>query len=640
MVNSIILAALLIIIPAFGTLFGLFLSRLEDSIAAEGKTRDWLLFIFIFLPSAIISFIMIGQIHQLANYPLNWLPGLSIGIRTTELAVVFACIVACLSALLALFSIAYMRYDRNRSRYWFFFQLTLSAMMVAIFSNNLFWLFGGVEVASISAFFLISHWHQKSGEEGEKTSKAAIRFLIMSVFSDIFLLLGFSFLMFSFKTSDLYFLSLNWFNEPARLIIGSSNTTRLLIKILIVFGSLIKSAQFPLLLWTLSGKEKDNDLAKAPLPAAIYLISVIIGNLGLYIISILYPLFSTIGFESETGLELFHNSPFIIMGWFAIATLIIIAGYILTTNNLNRVVIGIATAQVSFSFLGLSASSDLGLTAAIFQLLTSTPICVAIALIFGQVIDSLRIKDISRIKGFKGHSPFLYWMGILSIVSFAGIFPTSTYFSKDMLFEALNSSSIPSSIGLVILTLIMNLVFIFALVKTFLKIFHGEMSDQYSTRPLRFESVIGTVLAVGWAINSGLVLLFYGFPSSHMTGGILGTRIELPYDSPIFSNWILSPIVLILSLAILIGTFSLYYDGKGSILERINKSKFTSFFRLAFDNGLYIDNIYEFIIFQPINFLSKFLTWIRIKAPFISIIWAILSVILLVSIFILIGGGI
>jgi NADH:ubiquinone oxidoreductase subunit 5 (subunit L)/multisubunit Na+/H+ antiporter MnhA subunit len=639
MVNSIILAALLIIIPAIGTLLGLFLSRLEDSIAAEGKTRDWLLFILIFLPSAFISYIMMGQIHQDSNYLLNWLPGLSIGIRTTEIAVVFACIITSLSALLALFSIAYMRYDRNRSRYWFFFQLTLSAIMITIFSNNLIWLFGGIEVASIGAFFLISHWHQKSGVEGEKASKSAIRFLIMSFIGDVFLLIGFSFLMYAFNSSSLFFISLRWINDPARIIVGSSSSTRLLIKNLIIIGSLIKSAQFPILLWPLSGKNKDNDLAKAPLPIASYLVSVIIGNLGIFVISIFYPLFSARGIETGTGLSLFHETPFIIIGWFAIATLIILTGFILTSDNLNRIIIGIATAQLSFSFLGLSTGSDLGLTAAIFQLLTSTPICIAIALIFGQVIDSLRIKDVSRINGFKSHSPFLYWMGIFSIISFAGIFPTSAYFSRDMLYEALNSSTIPSSLGMLILALIMNLLIIFAAIKTFLKIFHGKLSDEFSTRPLKFESIIGTILAVGWSINSGLILLYYGFPNPHMTGGILGTTMELPYDSLIFSNWIHSPIVLILSITVLVGTYFLYRDGKGSILEKIKNTKFVSFFTNIFDKGLFIDNVYEFIVFKPINFLSKFLSWIRIKAPFMSIIWAILSVVLLISIFIIIGGA-
>jgi hypothetical protein len=54
---------------------------------------------------------------------------------------------------------------------------------------------------------------------------------------------------------------------------------------------------------------------------------------------------------------------------------------------------------------------------------------------------------------------------------------------------------------------------------------------------------------------------------------------------------------------------------------------------------MYLDNIYEVSVFQPINFLSRFFAWIRIKAPFASIIWAVLALALLVSIFAVLGGG-
>ncbi|NHJ47951.1 MAG: hypothetical protein FK733_09200 [Asgard group archaeon] len=640
MVNSILLAGLLIIFPALGLLLNLFLSRLEDSVASEGKTQDWFLFIIVFLPCVIISFILLSQIHTAAYFPINWLPGLTIGIRTTEIAITFACIVTSLTALLALFSIVYMSDDRNRTRYWFFFQLTLLAMMVAIFSNNLFWLFGGVELASISAFFLISHWHKKSGEEGEKATKASIRFLIMSVISDIILLIGFSFLMYAFNTTSLFDINLNWLNEPARNIVGSSSSTRLLVKNFIVIGALIKSAQFPVLLWTISGKNKDYDLAKAPLPIASYLVSVTIGILGLFVISLFFPLFSTTELEVGTGLIVFHNAPFIIIGWFTVCTLLVLVGYLLTTNNLNRFIIGLATAQISFSFLGISSGNNLGFTAAIFQLLISTPAAITLALIFGQVINSMKIKEISRLGGFRDHSKFLYWLGIISVVSYGGIFPIGTYFSRDMLFESLRSSAIPSSIGILIIGLICNLVIIFALVKTFLKIFHGELNEEYSIRPLKTVSLTGNVLSTGWLAFAGIVLFYYGYPSPHMLGGIIGTRVELLYDSAVFSNWILSPIVLILSIGVLIGSYFLYRDGKGAILDKARESRIVQLPTIAFDNGLYLDNIYEFVVFQPIQFLSKFFAWTRVKAPFVSIIWAVLAVVILVSIFILTGGGI
>ena len=139
--SGLILAALLIIIPAAGTLIGLLLSQLEDSIAAEGKTRDWMLFIFIFLPCAIISIILLTYLSSNSSYSIVWLPGIEIGLHLTKHSIIFACIIANFSALIALYSISFMSFDRYRSRYWFFYQLTIAAMMMGIFSNNLFWLF-------------------------------------------------------------------------------------------------------------------------------------------------------------------------------------------------------------------------------------------------------------------------------------------------------------------------------------------------------------------------------------------------------------------------------------------------------------------------------------------------------------------
>jgi hypothetical protein len=135
-------------------------------------------------------------------------------------------------------------------------------------------------------------------------------------------------------------------------------------------------------------------------------------------------------------------------------------------------------------------------------------------------------------------------------------------------------------------------------------------------------------------------LFYHGYPAPHFIGGVLGTRMDLVYDSAVFSNWIISPITLILSISVLVGTYFLYRDGKGKILEGVRESGIIKFPKIAFDNGLYLDNVYEFAIYQPLQYLSKLFAWTRVKAPFVSIIWAVLAVVILVSIFILTGGGI
>ncbi|MHA1221121.1 MAG: proton-conducting transporter transmembrane domain-containing protein [Candidatus Heimdallarchaeota archaeon] len=636
--GSILLAALLIIIPAIGMLLGLFLSRLEDSYAAEGKTRDWILFIFIFVPTVIISFMLFNHLHTPASYEIEWLPGISIGLRVNEVAIVFATIITSLSALLALYSINYMTYDQHRSRYWFFYQLVLTAMMMVVFSNNLFWLFGGIEVAAIAAFFLISHWHRKSGEEGEKAGKAAIRYLIMSVIGDIFILIGFSFILVAFNTPNIDEVISMWMHPPLRIIGKSSSATRLLIKMFIAIGALIKSAQIPILLWPIGGSKKDYDLAKAPLPVATNLVAISVGNIGIYLLCSLYPLFSRRGTEIGTGVPIFHEAPFILIGWFAIISLFVVIGMLLFTKNINRVAIGAAIAQMSFALLGFSSASKLGFTATVFQLITGIPTVIALSLVFGMVIESLRIKDLSRVCGLKDKYPLLHLLGIFSLISYLGIFPSGMYFSKDMIFEALRTSGIFSSFALMILGILGSLLLAFALTKIFMKIFYGQMGDEYSMRPLNSVSITSTGISLGWAMVSGLALILVGYPSPYLFSGLLGKQFELNYGSPFTANLVTSPIVLGLTITAFLIPYFLYRDGSGSKLEKLRNSKVIIALRSFFVSGFYLDTIYETIIFKPINFLSKLVAWTRIKAPFASVVWAVLSVALLVSIFALVGG--
>ncbi len=636
--SGLLLAALLIIIPVIGSFLGILLGRLEDAVAAEGKTRDWLIFILVFLPMVIISFILFKHLHSHVTFSVNWLPGIAIGLRINEISIVLACATICLSALLALYSISYMTYDRNRTRYWFFFQLTVAAMMLIIFSNNLFWMFGGIEVAAIGAFFLISHWYKKSGDEGDKAGKAAIRYLIMSVIGDIFILIGFSFILVAFKTPIIHIIFEIWSQQPITIIGESSRTTRLLIKLFITIGALIKSAQIPLLLWPLGGEKSDYDISKAPLPISTSLISVTVGNIGIFLLCLFYPLFSNKGLEEGTGIELYHSAPFMMIGWIALISLIIVAGFLLVTKNINRVTIGAGITQLSLALLSFSTNTSLGLVGTIFQIIVGAPTVITLALVFGMVIESLRIKDISRVSGIKNKYPFLQLLGIFSIVSFAGIFPSSMYFSKDMIFEALRVSAIPTHWILYIVTIICSMLVVFSIVKIYMQIFYGEMDEGYSTRPLNSLSVFSTGLALGWAMAAGMILLLVGYPKSYLFSGILGQSILVNYDSPITANFISSPIILLTSITAFLTGYFLYRDGEGNLLFKFKNSKFIIPFKKFFTNGLYLDKIYEVVIFRPIDYLGKFFSWTRIKAPFGSVIWAVLSIVLLICIFLIMGG--
>ncbi|MFW9924297.1 MAG: hypothetical protein ACFFDW_13515, partial [Candidatus Thorarchaeota archaeon] len=186
--NDLMLAFLAILVPFIGAFLSLLFSQLEDYVAGEGKTQSWLIFFLVLIPTVIITLLLVPNLHIDRIAFVHWLPGFLYGIRVDELSKLFAIFIAIASAIIGLFSISYMSEDSSKTSFWFFFLMVQSGMMLGIFANNIYWMFLGFEVASISGFFLISHFHRKSGEEGLKAGKAGIRFFIFNFIGDIFLI--------------------------------------------------------------------------------------------------------------------------------------------------------------------------------------------------------------------------------------------------------------------------------------------------------------------------------------------------------------------------------------------------------------------------------------------------------------------
>lgn len=636
--NGILLAWVTILLPFIGALLALILSQLEDYAAAEGKTRSWILLIFILIPTAVISLVLILEMDWHQSQYFLWLPDIYLGIRINELSVLFACLINSLSALLGLYSINYLSGNRNQTNYWVFFLITQGGMLFAIYSNNLVWMFLGFAIASLGGFFLISHWSNKSGEEGEKVGKASIRFFIFNFVGDILLIIGIGLIGKAFNTLDFEKLANAWIHNPKALIGGTSGNTRLVIEIFIVIGALIKSAQFPLLLWPLSGEKNDTDLAKAPLPIASFLVSVTLGNIGLYIICAFFPMFSNKGLEVFFKTELFNSTPFIIIGWAAIATMITCLIVIFTSKNINRIMIAASLFQLSLTFLALSAGNELGYLAAIYHLILGSAASVAMMIIFGMVIESLRIKEITRVSGLRKKFPTLQVLGYLSILSYVGMFPFSTYFSRDMIFESLRTSIVPTSTILLILAIIGTIVLVFAIGKSLMKIMFGDMNEDYSIRPISLQSMIAEILILLWSCFAGFILIIVGSPTPIFFRGLLGKDLDLGYDFPIFSNWAISMVMLVIIPLVLVGTFLAYRDGIGKIFSPIRDFKGTKMVIGAIEHGLYLEKVNDYLIVKPVSFLSNYFTWTRLKAPAGIILWVVLSIAILVSILFTVGG--
>ncbi len=111
--------------------------------------------------------------------------------------------------------------------------------------------------------------------------------------------------------------------------------------------------------------------------------------------------------------------------WFAVITIIYSIRITMTSKNLTRIALSAVLTQLSFSFLGFSAANRLGYVAAINHLVITIPTMIATFVIFGIIMNSLKIKDITRVGGLKQQYPVLFGMGIVAMLTYSGVFPMS-----------------------------------------------------------------------------------------------------------------------------------------------------------------------------------------------------------------------
>jgi multicomponent Na+:H+ antiporter subunit D len=90
---------------------------------------------------------------------VEWLPGLSIAFRVEPLGMLFAALASSLWIVNSVYSIGYMRGNRekNQTRFYVMFAISLAATMGIAFAGNLLTLFLCYEILTLSTYPLVSH---------------------------------------------------------------------------------------------------------------------------------------------------------------------------------------------------------------------------------------------------------------------------------------------------------------------------------------------------------------------------------------------------------------------------------------------------------------------------------------------------
>lgn len=349
---------------------------------------------------------------------------LHLAIIPDQLSIFMGLVAAFLGMLIAIFSYEYMKGDENLSRYWFYLQLFVVGMLLLVFASDFVLLYTGWEIVGLCSYGLISHWHTKPDEEGEKCGRAGIKAFIFTRIGDIGLLTAIVVIYHQYQAID--FASITAQN------LALSDNTLNLITCLLLAAAFGKSAQIPFIPWLSSPESVDVDAMQGPTTVSALIHAATMVKAGVYLISR-----TSLVFDVHAA-EIFQW--ILILG--AGITALIAALSALTSFDIKRIFAYSTVSQLAYMFLGLGMASlvtgeesETAFLTSQFHLISHALFKSLLFLTAGYLIHiahSRNIKDMIGL-GSWNHDKVAFLGLLTGGLALAGVPPLNGFFSKESL---------------------------------------------------------------------------------------------------------------------------------------------------------------------------------------------------------------
>ena len=411
-----------------------------------GRASNYVAVAFSFLSAAsalsMLLPILQGDTYVSADYTVPWISvlNLTFGLLSDPYTAILTNVVAWVSFLIMVYSLAYMKDDPSSNRYFFFVSLFVGSMQLIVLSDNLLSLFIGWEMVGLCSYALIGHyWRDETkdwvGTPGDKAlgedqayspSHAGMKAFVMTRVGDVAMLAGILILFLyahTFNYRDLAATSGSWL--PA---LASSG---LLVPVaLLIFGGAVgKSAQFPLHEWL-----PDAMAGPAPVSALIHAATMV--KAGVVLVARVAPLFY-FGVVANPTLGAGAIQPFFLtVAWIGAFTAFLAASQALVGFELKKILAYSTVSQIGYMMMaigvaGLSTDFAQGLSAGLYHLTSHAIFKACLFLSAGALIHAADSKYISEMGGMRDRMKLTFAAFLIAAASLSGIPPFSGFWSKD-----------------------------------------------------------------------------------------------------------------------------------------------------------------------------------------------------------------
>jgi len=340
----------------------------------------------------------IGRIGADMVFELGWV--------VDGLSIMMYFLVSFVGLVVFIYAVGYMRGDVRVP--WFFaaFSLFAGAMLVLVGAPNLVQLIIGWEGVGLASYFLIGfYWEDianvKAGNKAFLTNKVADVGLILGAIM-VAVALG------SWDFGDLAHAAVEHSGELGAVALAGG--------LLLFFGAMGKSAQFPLHIWL-------PDAMAGPTPVSALMHAATMVTAGVYLMARVFPLFQNLAQDAR-----------LLMVVIGAITLLAVGLLALVADDIKKVLAYSTVSQLGYMMTAVAAG---GYTAGVFHLFTHAFFKALLFLGAGSVIHAAHSNNMSDMGGLREHMPTTYRTFVVGSLALAGIIPFAGFWSKDEILATL-----------------------------------------------------------------------------------------------------------------------------------------------------------------------------------------------------------
>ena len=465
---------------------------------------------------------------------------IDIGLVLDDLSRGMMLIVTSIGFLVHLFSLAYMKDDAGKSRYFAGLSLFMFSMTGIVLADNFIMMFIFWELVGVSSYILIGHWFEK-----DSAADAAKKAFLTNRIGDFGFMIGI--LLVWTLTGSIYF------NEIAAAVGGVENAKLLNIAVLCVFcGAIGKSAQLPLHVWL-------PDAMEGPTPVSALIHAATMVAAGVFMLA-------RVTFLVESA-----EMAATLIAWIGAITALVAALMALQQNDIKRILAYSTLSQLGYMIMaqGVHHGSDAGM----FHLYTHAFFKALLFLGSGAVIYACHHEqDIWKMGGLRKKMPITFITFAIGTAALIAVPFTSGFWSKEGILEAAHPAGMTGPYWLAIIVAFLTPFYMTRLV--IVAFFGKHRSDDAD-----HSKEVGPIMWVPLALLAFMAIFSaYGFLS--------GPLMAAAPEKGLHFHWSSTAVLSLVGLAVgVIGAIVLY---KGKDSDPISIPFFA--------NRFYIDEVYEKLI--------------------------------------------